>query len=301
MLLLAVRPLPNQAYPTERLGQGQSRTKATRDVVAQWLPSKQAHQVFFWQEGRRIGGLLACQSRHGLKTWEVAQFLLSNENDLSCTNLFGQVKNQAVGAGIHRLFLRVSSDNPCLAAIQHAGFTEYITERLYVLDSPGTVTAQADAPLGWMRQRHPADDHDLFRLYNQTAPLAIRTAEGMTMTEWSESSTVRWGFGRGASEEVLEQDDTIVAWTRTAKANGSGHLSISLHPDAHEMFPRLLRRGVSRLRKQPRVYSLVPEHQSQHIVSLENMGFKRLDEYISFVWEAPARIKNPEFVAARVI
>lgn len=300
LVMLASRSLANLACPRERLGETSRRVRAGPGLVAAWMvPGREQGQTFLWTPQKGGGGLLSCRSRAGYSTWEAELLLLdSMDAEEFCQEFLGKLGPRAAEAGMMRLFLRLTADSPLRESVQKAGFTPYVQESLYVRRS--WMDGLAPEPPSSLRGRRPADDLALQRLYNRATPYGVRLAEGITLPQWQESMAVRWRAGRSGSEWVLERDDAPIGWLRTARAGKAGYLSLYIHPDRPEVFLDLVEYGLARLSGRNRTYCLLPEYQAGYITSLERLGFEKTEDFVSFVWEAPAKVQNPGLVPAQI-
>jgi hypothetical protein len=248
-----------------------------------------------------MGGLLSCRGRPDLSTGEVDHLLLSTDTEDGCIAVLNHLGIQAAEAGFHRLFLRLSAESPYRESVRRAGFSSYVTEHLLTWDLRGVAREGAPALPPGLRPRRARDDYPLFRLYGLATPMPVRLAEGLTLQEWQESMAVRWGTGRPNADLVVEREGEVVAWLRTAARRSAGELFLLLHPEAASLFSDLLHLGLQRLEGRPRAFVLLPEHQSQLLNPLAEMGFEKVAEYVSFVREAATRVKSPGLVPAQVM
>src|SRR3972149_674434 len=117
-----------------------------------------------------------------------------------------------------RVFLRLDSSSPAVDMAKQAGFNHYLTELLYRLDEiHQSATPDPSRPVGMLRPKASADEHALFRLYSAAAPLQVRSAEGMTFQEGTDSRD------KDAHRELVQENaGEISAWLRIRYSGASG-------------------------------------------------------------------------------
>ncbi len=301
LVMLASRSLENLACPRERLAETPRRVRAAPGLVAAWMmPGREREQTFLWTPQRGGGGLLSCRSRADFSTWEADLLLLDTAHtEEFCREFLGRLGPRAADAKIMRLFLRLTADSPLRESVQKAGFTPYVQESLYVRrNRRDDVLVPFSLP--GLRRRRPTDELGLQRLYNRATPYGVRLAEGITLPQWQESMAVRWRSGRGGEDWVMERDDVLIAWVRTAVTGRTGYLSLYVHPDHQGVFADVVKFGLAHLSGRNFTSLLLPEYQTGNITSVERLGFEKTEDFISFVWEAPAKVPNSGLVPAQI-
>ncbi|MFW6174863.1 MAG: hypothetical protein ACOC5K_03715, partial [Chloroflexota bacterium] len=203
-----------------------------------------------WGAGRR--GWIACESlraiallrlgqRNGPAVWEIKELHLDYRADPEThgRDVFEEAAAAAAAAGAQRLFVRLAEDSPLRLAAARAGYSLIARETLYRREEPeppDTVQGEPES-YGW----RPMADGDLtaaFRLYCQTTPPDVRTAGGMTITEWR-AAVEPSGAGH---EMILDGDDgRAAAWARWRKSDAGLVLSLMLRREAVDHPGELLR------------------------------------------------------------
>ncbi len=168
-------------------------------------------EVWISRDGLSLRGLAAVRPRGGASAWEIDVLVLGVQSEALTLDLLERCVATAGARGAHRLFLRLAAGNPALPAARRQGFAAAGSETLLVRSPEaggdrdataaglGAVTAAAPA---W-RNRTRADDHDLFRLFGDTAPHDTRWQVALTPQEWRAAQDP---LGRGGREWVCTGD-----------------------------------------------------------------------------------------------
>jgi hypothetical protein len=174
---------------------------------------------------------------------------------------------------------------------KQAGFNNYLTELLYRLDEIHQ-SAPPD-PLPVLRPKASADEHALFRLYSASAPLQVRSAEGMTLQEWTHSRE------KDAHRELVQENvGEVTAWLRIRYGGASGQFEIFAAPESGDL-GRLVDYALTVLKTRRPVYCLVPEYQQQLRRVLEERSFYQAGSYSCFSKQLAVRVHEPRWVPLR--
>jgi len=151
---------------------------------------------------------------------------------------------------------------------------------------------KADAPSQPLavRPKSMADEYQLFRLYSCVAPLKVRTVEGMTFEEWSQSRD------RGEIKElVVEDKGEVKACLRIRQDGRAGQFDILTHLDSGDI-GSMVDYSLAALRGRSPLYCLVPEFQQHHGHVLEERGFHQEAEFSCLSKQVAARVREPQLV-----
>ncbi len=251
------------------------------------LPTGATRNMVYSRRGE-IQGLACLRRLSGPAAWEVEQLLLLPGHEDYCADLLERLGVAGNEVGIERLFLRLESGSPTTEIARQAGFGHYLNEFLYVSEQPRQpATPDMARPF---RPRSSADEQPLFRLYSAAVPVEVRSAVGMTYSEWSHSRS-RYGD----REFVAEDDGNISSWLSVKHDGKAGHFSVlssSGAPELREMVERCL----SLLRGRSPLYCLVPEYQVELRRAVEDEGFEPVAEYSCFSKQLTVRVREARWV-----
>ena len=145
-----------------------------------------------------------------------------------------------------------------------------------------------------MRPRAPADDHDLFRLYNRTTPAEVRKDIGMTIDGWKASRERGYGV---CDELVLETREGVKGLLRTLRTSRAGLIEATAHPDQAPLLETLVDRGLDRLGEKRTLFCLAPEYDTALRQIMKERGFYAVSLHVVLV--RTLAIKAEEDVRAR--
>ena len=209
----------SRAYTMDRLrGATQSRlslVEAARISVP--LPRR---SVCSWAlvRSNRIVTIAAARPRSGPQTWEVSLLLTASDDDPGCIELLSQVCQGVARNGGETVFIRLVSDDPLVDVARLSGFAPCTSELLFCI--AGRHATHSSRPVS-LRKKSPADEYNLFQLFNASTPAESRFTFGMTFDRWKASQERSRGRRR---EFVYETDGDLRGWVKTSKGFGAGQL-----------------------------------------------------------------------------
>lgn len=279
----------SRAYTMDRLrGATQSRlslVEAARISVP--LPRR---SVCSWAlvRSNRIVTIAAARPRSGPQTWEVSLLLTASDDDPGCIELLSQVCQGVARNGGETVFIRLVSDDPLVDVARLSGFAPCTSELLFCI--AGRHATHSSRPVS-LRKKSPADEYNLFQLFNASTPAESRFTFGMTFDRWKASQERSRGRRR---EFVYETDGDLRGWVKTSKRFGAGQLQVMIHPQEETNVAILLDYGLKRLAGARTVCCLVPEHQVLLQRLLSQRGYHLTSQYTTLVRSmvAPARIEG---------
>lgn len=249
----------------------------------------------------RVAGLAIARARAGGLVWDVERLLALPGAPDAAAELLDHLAGRATRAFARRVFLDAPRDGLVPSIAQRAGFGRYTSARLYVLRPPLPMKP-AQALEG--RQRVPADEHPLFKMYCAAVPLSVRTAEAMTCDEWAAMyrGPNRWAAAIfGAQDQyVWEDDGRIAGWMELSSGRRSQHLSLLLHPSHEHLADTLLCFALSQVNRRAAVYATVREYQSGLITALERLGFQLVGESDAYVRHLAPRVPEARLMPAKI-
>ncbi|MBM3156675.1 MAG: hypothetical protein FJ004_05260 [Chloroflexi bacterium] len=291
-LLLFLGKAPrNEARARDRLGAKGIERLAAASILKGCLISADKQHSFVCVSGGFVQGLACLRRGQGPSAWFVERLMLEPEREESCIDLLERVGYAGDKIKAERVFLRVDSSSPAADMAKQAGFNHYLTELLYRLDEVHQ-SAPPD-PLPALRPKTGADEHALFRLFSASAPLQVRSAEGMTLQEWTHSRD------RDAHREMVQENTgEISAWLRIRYSGASGQFEIVAAPGSGDL-ASLADYALTALKTRRPVYCLVPEYQQQLRRILEDRGFYQAGSYSCFSKQLAVRVHEPQLVPLR--
>lgn len=291
-LLLFLSKAPrNEARTRDRLSSKGIELLAAVPLLKGCLVSVDKQHSFVCVRGGFIQGLVCLRRGQGPSAWFIERLLLEPGCEESCLDLLERVGYAGDKIEAERVFLRLDSSSPTVDMAKQAGFNHYLTELLYRLDEIHQ-SAPPD-PLPALRPKSSADEHALFRLYSTAAPLRVRSAEGMTLQEWTDSRD------KDAHREMVQENaGEISAWLRIRYSGASGQFEIFATPGSGDL-ASLVDYTLTVLKTRRPVYCLVPEYQQQLRRILEERGFYQAGAYSCFSKQLAVRVHEPQLVPLR--
>lgn len=284
---------PNEAAPRESLAVLQPATNWAAALFRQWLALGGKRQTLGYLMGGKLVGLTSVRQRSGPSVWEVDGLCVPSNEEQICAELLETAGGSVSSVEGERLFLRLRSASPLLAAARTAGFSRYLCETLYQIPSeyrPST----ASSTIPNVRRRLPGDEHGLFRLHCASAPESVCSAEGLTLELW------RSGQERFYRDFVYEEGGELQGWLRVSSRSSGGCFDMSVAPGAQqETFRNLLDCGVQLLHGRSRVFCLVAEHQGVLHDLVRGLGYTEAIEYSALVKHLALRETEPSLMPSR--
>ncbi len=288
LLIFLGKSPANEAKVRDRLSSREFELLAAAPLLRACLISDDSKCSFVCVHQGFIQALVSLKRCRGPAAWMVDRLLLSPGREELCSELLERVGFAGDKIEAERLFLRLDSSSPAVEMARQGGFNHYLTEYLYYR---GQVRQMEPQPSLILRPRSSADEHGLFRLYSGAAPLQVRSVEGMTLQEWSQSrdKDATW-------ELVLEKEGQISAWLRIRLGRTAGRFEIVAEPGAKEL-EQLVDYSMTALKGRHPVYCLVSEYQQQLQRILEEKGFSRVASYACLSKHLAVRVREPQLVA----
>ena len=229
-----------------------------------------------WTQRNRVVGIAAAKPRSGPRTWEITILLLASDDDRGCAGLLDRVCHDVARKGGEKVFIRLRRGDSVVEFARRCGFVPCSHELLY---TGGQRAIHNGHPIS-MREKKPADDYSLFRLYNASTPFETRYAVGITFDQWS-SSRER---SRGRSREFLYGRDGLArGWVKTVRRTGAGQLMMIVHPESEMDTASMMGYGLAQLAGARTVYCLASEHQVHLQRLLWQRGYEVVSEFDTLV------------------
>lgn len=294
---LETKAIPNQARTRDRLQREGKGPLFLNALVEPWLPTE-TRRTMVAADGLAIRALASARHRRRSTVWEIDWLVAddeSREDEDNCIDLLEQLAARCAELGAQRIFLRVPQNSGCLDAARKSGFWPYLAETLFIREHDD-VPRLVEVPEG-LRPRSKVDDLGLFRLYSQVVPSSVRSAEGMTLDEWTASQEVVPGRRK---EFVLSREDAIEAWLWLTKAGGATHINLMTSRDDEKTVNGLIQYALEQCERRDPVMALVPSFQSGLQFALRaDWGFEEVGQYRTLIKHLQVRVAQPAFIPAR--
>ena len=245
-------------------------------------------------EGTRLRALASVRIRSGPRAWEVQCLHSFPEAVEEVTELLERLCIVAGEHGGERVFLRVPTSSPVVEAVKRAGFLPYAQETLYRLESPPSAIS---TPVELLRPCIPADEYDLFRLYNASAPSVVRSAYAITFDEWRDA---RDPSEKRERQGLYEDQECLRGWVRVAnRKQHINRMELMLHPEEKAtVWEHLVGWGLQQGEHGAPFLALVSDHQSSLASVLGESGFRPVGEYLAMVKSVAIRVKDSALAPA---
>ena len=263
--------LPNLAITVTGLCQPRSFRRSLLGLSRRRFSPRSRDNAWVLTDGAKVRGIASVRIRSGAKSWELSHLYVDLTDRVSVARLLEKAAAAAASThGAERVFLRVDSGSLVIPVARLAGFFPCFGETLYrgvdVSYSDGSLLFDAENRL---RSRRPADDYNLFRLFNASTPVRVRQLTGMTFDQWRASLEPRPGR---RSERVFEVDGEIKASLETTRRFNTANLSVMLHPDYAGLTEDIVEAGIRQVSRAGTVFALVEDHAPEVASALERRG-----------------------------
>ena len=291
-----LRPLegPNRACPLPTLARGaDARLWPFHETFP---PDRKRTTWALWQD-RRLTGLVSARQRSGPASWEVIGLATTSNGADNLAELLDKAAESVAAAGAQRLFLRLRRDDPILDPPFAGGFFPCFSEVLFKRPPRPFGGRRASSGDSHLRPREPADDHDLFRLYNLTTPAEVRKDVGMTFDQWKASREPGYGV---CDELVLDTGEGIKGLLRTMRTSGTGQLEAAVHPDQAPLLANVVDCALDRLGKKRSLFCLVPQYDTSLGNIMTERGFHAVSLHVVLVRALAIKAEEDARVRATV-
>lgn len=300
LLAFLRRGLHNHAKTGRNLGQ-KERLFSLGRFLQEWLSLDEDRYTWIDISRGRIRGLISVRSRPSPISWQVDSLVLGAgpEDQDICLRLLEYISAVGGEVGVQKVFLRVERSSPLVEAARQAGLMPYKSELLYWRESLGSAAREANLTMGQVRVKRPGDEFALFQLYSAVVPGHVRQAEAMTFDEWKAISKKNLSLPTG-QELVVEREGNLVGWLRVRRSGKVNSFDILTSPQERETLGALLGHCLGLLDQRRPTYCLLSDYREDLRLALEEEGFCLAGEYSSLVKQLAARVRQPQFVPARV-
>ena len=263
--------------------------------LARWsLPLRKQERYLASERNTRLDALAVVRPRCGPKAWEVAHLFAVDGANTALTDLLERSVSFVASQRGERLFLRVPLDGAAQQLAERSGFRRAYTEDVFTLARP--MASDLHGPSLNVRPPLPADNYDIFRLYNATHPAEARAMIGLTLDQWHDSR--EQGRGR-VREYVWVHEERIRGWFSLDHHRTSLTVEAVLHPDESDRVP-LFASYVAQLAWGHRHPSwIVPDHQRALGPALVERGWQHSSSYAVMARVVARPVKEPGLAPVR--
>ena len=264
-------------------------------LLQHWLPLRTRRHTWVFLERGRIVALVSLRDCGHPAAWQIDCLQSDGER---CLALLDRVSAAAAKEGVRKLFLRLPSDSSLIDQARRCGFRPYKEDHVYRLTGDPAQAAAPDPQRYALRRASKSDDYRLFGLYTAVVPAPVRTAEGMTLTEWRETRD-RPAWPEQHREFVLATQETIVGWLAVKSFRGSRCFTILCHQSDDESHVLLIACAIRNLGTRPPIFCVAYAFQERLLSLLEDLGFDQIAECSSLVKEMTVKATQPHFMPIR--
>jgi hypothetical protein len=206
------------------------------------LPLSQETLLYVADDGGRLTGFVQASGQplgidlpvaRALQVLNVAVVPGADQEEVAVP-LIEHLCNQAIGRGVHRIFVRLPLDDPLTPLFRMQGFRQYATEQVLYSEEPRP-TFEVEPPEG-LRGAKRRDTRDLYQLYRKVTPMGVAQVEAPTYRDWR-SLAGDWAMrpGRGNAEEMVVERSELVGWLKLLRSSSTQphRLSYLALPEGH--------------------------------------------------------------------
>jgi hypothetical protein len=261
-----------------------------------WLPWKGRRRTWVTDEDGRINSLISVKSNKASRIWYVDYLQASDEKN--CYALLEYVGTCASRRGVRKLFINLSVNSPMIDVARRAGFSSYNTYYIYKY---GSKTMPRPMPVPEQYAIHmlsKEEEVSLYTLYHASAPLAVRSAEGLTFEDWQDrSGCCSWFEHR--TEFLVYRGDTLEGYLRISFSGRTGCFEIIFRQIEGVGLEWLVNHALNHLGGKAQVFSIVSVAQWQLRGMLENSQFEQIAKFETMLKENVIRVEEPRFMPMR--
>lgn len=265
--------------------------------MEQWLPLRGKRHTWVSVEDGRFSGIASAKSCATPTTWRV-DYLQADDED-RCVALLEMVNSAAAMHGVRKLQLRLPISSPFIDGARRAGFWSYARYYLYRYYGDRVQRTTTPAEPYRFRPRARGDDYRLFDLYNDTVPLAVRRAEGLTLEEW-QGNREQGSWPEQRKEFILYMQDNLVGWLHINTSRGPGCFKIISRELEDDKLTWLINCALICLNNKSSIFCVVLDFQWQLKRLIVDSGFELVAEYDNLNKEIAIRVTEPQLVPMQV-
>ena len=291
---------PNRVFTPNALFREKASGSSLAEMAGACVPPRRKSCAWVLRWGNRVRGLVAAGQRSGHRSWEITRLSLDETAESQLPALLEQASHTVASHGGERIFIRLQPDDPLVDAARQSGFFPCMHEVHYTIRAPDLRGGSASSSSGAQtapRGVIPADEYQIFRLYNAATPSDIRQVAAVTFEQWKASRDRLRGR---CSELVFEGHGNIRGWVQAVRQSSVGQLATMVHPDDESLLPIIVGVGLQLLTGAKILHSLVPEYQIELGAALRERGFHPVSEYATLVKSIAVGVREDATASARV-
>jgi hypothetical protein len=283
----------NQAAPKEAMVSRRASGLRFRSLVKQWFSPGDSFHGWVCLEDDRYCGLVSVRERSGHPVWEIDRLLINELDENVSQAMFEAVGNTAAKLGVPKVFLRLPRDSSILDIAVKIGFCSYLEEKLFRSkgNSIGSKVAESSYRFEPCSE---AEAQNLFHLYCQVVPAAVRCVEGMTLNEWQSCQESASGHRQ---QLTCWYEDNLVGLIRITIYGRVGVVELMAKANCLEV---VLDFSLSCLCHKSYVNYIVPVYQNDLAVLLQERKFEPAGNYITLIQETASRVRQPQLAPLKV-
>lgn len=224
----------NQAHPRNSIANSDQPISFKKLIDAVLKPYSNNQKYLTVSDGMHLLAVVAASARISEKSWELSNLYTTKNADFSRAELLEHCVRSVGNCGCERIFWRLKSGDPIQSVAVSAGFNFLAEEHTY---SPAVKIAQHEHfAMLKLRPLVALDLHDVFRLYNECTPQAVRSLYALTLEQWQ---SARERSGPNTEEFVWEREGRVRGWIRIIRGNTQPVIDAMLHPNEAAAAPLL--------------------------------------------------------------
>jgi len=261
-----------------------------------WLPFKGRRRTWVTDEDGRINSLISVKSNKESKIWYVDYLQASDEKN--CYALLEYVGTSAARRGVRKLFINLSVNSAMIDVAKRAGFSSYNTYYIYKYGTKSVPRPMPTPEQYAIRILSKGEEVSLYTLYHASAPLAVRSAEGLTFEEWQDRAGCCSWFER-RTEFLVYRGGTLEGYLRISFSGRTGCFEIIFRQIEGVGLEWLVNHALNYMGGKTQIFSIVSVAQWQLRGMLENSQFEQVAKFETMLRENVIRVEEPQFMPMR--
>lgn len=284
----------NEAISRELPGRG--KFFSPEIFLEHWLPLKGRRRTWVTDEDGRINSLISVKSNKASRIWYVDYLQASDERN--CYALLEYVSASAARRGVRKLFINLPVNSPMIDVARRAGFSSYNTYYIYKYGSKSVPRPLSSPDQYAIHILSKGEEVSLYTLYHASAPLAVRSAEGLTFEEWQDRSGCCSWFER-RTELLVYRGGMLEGYLRISFSGRTGCFEIIFRQIEGIGLEWLVNHALNSLGGKAQIFGVVSVAQWQLRGMLENSQFEQIAKFETMMKENVIRVEEPRFMPMR--
>lgn len=250
------------------------RAHPVRAVLGGLVPfARHSRRVFVARNDHRLVGFALFREASLDQRWEL-ESLGSQTGLFDADPVWEELLRYSIVAagleGVRRLYARVPTGSPVLAAMRRMGFFPYASEQIYA-----SANAQPQAISPSVRPQVPSDLWGIHQLYVAVVPKQVQYAEALSSACWSIPGGRRLGQPRRRGW-VLETREGIVGYGRVVSTTDAHVVRLIVDPAHREVARDIVATIMASLANRPpaSIFCELHGYESELGTTLRQLGFE---------------------------